>query len=105
MAGLACGEVSPLAWRVLETGADAFMTIDDEAAVDCMRLLADGRFGDDAIVAGQTRGGRPPGLPFARPPPPPRARPPPPPPPPPPPLLPQHPPPPPTHPPPPPPPP
>jgi diaminopropionate ammonia-lyase len=54
MAGLACGEVSPLAWRVLETGADAFMTIDDEAAVDCMRLLADGRFGDDAIVAGES---------------------------------------------------
>jgi diaminopropionate ammonia-lyase len=54
MAGLACGEVSPLAWRVLETGADAFMTIDDEAAADCMRLLADGRFGDDAIVAGES---------------------------------------------------
>ena len=54
MAGLACGEVSPLAWRVLESGADAFMTIDDEAAADCMRLLADGRFGDDAIVAGES---------------------------------------------------
>jgi diaminopropionate ammonia-lyase len=54
MAGLACGEVSPLAWRILETGADAFMTIDDEAAVDCMRLLADGRFGDDAVVAGES---------------------------------------------------
>jgi diaminopropionate ammonia-lyase len=54
MAGLACGEVSPLAWRVLETGAGAFMTIDDEAAADCMRLLADGRFGDDAIVAGES---------------------------------------------------
>jgi diaminopropionate ammonia-lyase len=54
MAGLACGEVSPLAWRILETGADAFMTIDDEAAIDCMRLLADGRFGDDAVVAGES---------------------------------------------------
>jgi diaminopropionate ammonia-lyase len=54
MAGLACGEVSPLAWRILETGGDAFMTIDDEAAVDCMRLLADGRFGDDAVVAGES---------------------------------------------------
>ena len=54
MAGLACGEVSPLAWRILETGADAFMTIDDEAAVDCMRLLADGRFGDDPVVAGES---------------------------------------------------
>jgi len=54
MAGLACGEVSPLAWRILETGADAFMTIDDEAAIDCMRLLADGRFDDDAVVAGES---------------------------------------------------
>ena len=54
MVGLACGEVSLLAWRILETGADAFMTIDDEAAADCMRLLADGRFGDDAIVAGES---------------------------------------------------
>lgn len=54
MAGLACGEVSLLAWRILEPGTDAFMTIDDEAAADCMRLLADGRFGDDAIVAGES---------------------------------------------------
>ena len=54
MAGLACGEVSPLAWQILEIGADAFMTIDDEAAVDCMRLLADGRFGDGAVVAGES---------------------------------------------------
>ncbi|HYZ45081.1 MAG TPA: diaminopropionate ammonia-lyase [Xanthobacteraceae bacterium] len=54
MAGLACGEVSPLAWRILATGADAFMTIDDQAAVDCMRLLAEGRFGDDPVVAGES---------------------------------------------------
>jgi diaminopropionate ammonia-lyase len=54
MAGLACGEVSLLAWRVLDTGADAFMTIDDAAAEDCMRLLADGRFGDDPVVVGES---------------------------------------------------
>jgi diaminopropionate ammonia-lyase len=54
MAGLACGEVSPLAWQILQIGADAFMTIDDDAAVDCMRLLADGRFGDGAVVAGES---------------------------------------------------
>jgi diaminopropionate ammonia-lyase len=52
MAGLACGEVSTLAWRILDAGADAFMTIDDAAAADCMRLLADGRFGDEPVVAG-----------------------------------------------------
>jgi diaminopropionate ammonia-lyase len=54
MAGLACGEVSPLAWQILEMGADAFMTIDDDAAIDCMRLLADGRFGDGAVAAGES---------------------------------------------------
>ena len=54
MGGLACGEVSPLAWRILATGAHAFATIDDEAAADCMRLLAAGRCGDDPIVAGES---------------------------------------------------
>jgi diaminopropionate ammonia-lyase len=54
MAGLACGEVSTLAWRILDAGADAFMTIDDAAAADCMRLLADGRFGDAPVVAGES---------------------------------------------------
>jgi diaminopropionate ammonia-lyase len=54
MAGLACGEVSLLAWQILEAGADDFMTIADKAAVDCMRLLAEGRFGDPPIVAGES---------------------------------------------------
>jgi diaminopropionate ammonia-lyase len=54
MGGLACGEVSPLAWRILATGADAFGTINDEAAADAMRLLAEGRCGDDPIVAGES---------------------------------------------------
>lgn len=54
MAGLACGEVSTLAWRILDVGADAFITIGDEAAAECMRLLADGRFGDPALVAGES---------------------------------------------------
>ena len=38
MAGLSCGEVSPLAWQVLERGADAFITISDEWALDGVRL-------------------------------------------------------------------
>jgi diaminopropionate ammonia-lyase len=54
MAGLACGEVSLLAWKILKIGADDFMTIDDEAAIDCMRLLAEGRHGDPPIVAGES---------------------------------------------------
>ena len=54
MAGLACGEVSILAWRILDIGTDAFMSIGDESAADCMRLLAEGRSGDDPVVAGES---------------------------------------------------
>jgi diaminopropionate ammonia-lyase len=54
MAGLACGEVSILAWRILQAGADGFMTIGDETAADCMRLLAEGRCGDEPVVAGES---------------------------------------------------
>lgn len=53
MAGLACGEPSILAWRVLDHGADAFMTIGDDAAADAMRLLAQlGVVGGESGVAG-----------------------------------------------------
>lgn len=53
MAGLACGEPSTLAWRVLEAGADAFMTIPDEAAAQTMRdLAAVGVVGGESGVAG-----------------------------------------------------
>jgi diaminopropionate ammonia-lyase len=46
--------VSILAWRILDIGTDAFMSIDDESAADCMRLLAEGRAGDDPVVAGES---------------------------------------------------
>lgn len=54
MAGLACGEVSLLAWEILREGANAFMTIEDEAAIFAMRLLADSPFGDQSLVAGES---------------------------------------------------
>lgn len=54
MAGLACGEVSLLAWAILERGADDFLTIADAAAVETMRKLADGAHGGRAIVAGES---------------------------------------------------
>ena len=54
MAGLACGEVSLLAWDILATGANAFCTIPDAAAVDGMRLLASPTGGDPVIVAGES---------------------------------------------------
>lgn len=49
MAGLACGEPSPLAWPELDQAATAFMAIPDAAAADTMRLLA--RHG---VVAGES---------------------------------------------------
>lgn len=54
MAGLACGETSLLAWEILEGGASDFLTVTDEAAAACMRLLADGPYGDPRIVAGES---------------------------------------------------
>ena len=54
MAGLACGETSPLAWRFLQPCVDAFMTIEDDQAVQVMRLLAQGSDKDSPIVAGES---------------------------------------------------
>jgi diaminopropionate ammonia-lyase len=54
MAGLACGEPSLLAWRVLDELADAFLAIPDHAAVATMRLLAEGVAGDPPLVIGES---------------------------------------------------
>lgn len=54
MAGLACGETSPLAWRFLLRSMDVFLTIQDEEAVDAMRVLADGCDGDIPVVSGES---------------------------------------------------
>ncbi len=54
MAGLACGEVSLLAWEILQQGMDDVLTVSDPAAVACMRLLAEGGGGDPPLVAGES---------------------------------------------------
>ncbi len=54
MAGLACGEVSEVAWEILSLGAQHFMTISDDAATSAMRLLASGGAGYAPIVAGES---------------------------------------------------
>ena len=54
MGGLSCGEVSRLAWKILKTGADASLKIHDVRAADTMRLLAEGRYGDAPLVAGES---------------------------------------------------
>ena len=54
MAGLACGEVSQLAWQVLEPLASAAVSVEDRDAVAVMRRLADPLPGDPAVVAGES---------------------------------------------------
>ena len=54
MAGLACGEASPLAWKILESCVDDFMTISDEDAITAMRTLAVGTGADVPLVVGES---------------------------------------------------
>jgi diaminopropionate ammonia-lyase len=54
MGCLACQEVSAPGWKILASGAEAFLTISDEATMDSMRLLAKGVGGDPAMVAGES---------------------------------------------------
>jgi diaminopropionate ammonia-lyase len=54
MAGLACGEVSALAWEILHNGADDFLTLGEEAIPTTMRLLANGYRNDPKIEAGES---------------------------------------------------
>jgi diaminopropionate ammonia-lyase len=56
MAGLACGEVSELAWEILHHGATGAIAIDDAFALEAVRALANPPPGDAAIVAGETGG-------------------------------------------------
>jgi diaminopropionate ammonia-lyase len=54
MAGLACGDVSLLAWEILKDHGDAVMAISDAAAVAMMRRLARPLPGDPPLVAGES---------------------------------------------------
>lgn len=54
MAGLACGETSPLAWKFLQPCVDFFMTIEDDEAVSAMRRIAVGSDRDIPLVAGES---------------------------------------------------
>jgi diaminopropionate ammonia-lyase len=54
MAGLACGEVSPLAWEIVDAGASAYVAVDDRFALAAVRALAFPVPGDPAVVAGET---------------------------------------------------
>ena len=54
MGGLSCGEISPLAWTILKSGVDAFMTVAEERVEPLMRRLAEGCDGDLSVVAGES---------------------------------------------------
>ena len=54
MAGLACGEVSELAWEILGAGTDAAVAVPDSCALAAVRAFADPVAGDPAIVSGET---------------------------------------------------
>ena len=56
MAGLACGEVSDLAWEVLHGGTQVAVALDDAWALEAMRVLATPVAGDPPLVAGETGG-------------------------------------------------
>lgn len=54
MAGLACGETSPLAWRFLQPAVDVFMTVTDAQAAHAMKVLALGSKGDVPVLSGES---------------------------------------------------
>lgn len=54
MAGLSCGEVSLLSWKILERCVDDFITIGDDLVGPTMGLLADGIGGAEPVVAGES---------------------------------------------------
>ena len=56
MAGLACRDPSPAAFKLLSWLASDFVTVPDSFAVDGMRALAAGNEGDIPIVCGESSG-------------------------------------------------
>lgn len=54
MIGMACGEVSLLAWEVLKHIAHSAVAIDDGPAIEMIRLSARGHKGDPPMVMGET---------------------------------------------------
>jgi diaminopropionate ammonia-lyase len=54
MAGLSCGEPSPIAWQILQREASDFVTIPDRVVGPAMRLLAHPVGNDPKIEAGES---------------------------------------------------
>lgn len=56
MAMLECHEPSPVALRVLDRVSNGYMTLEEAAAPEAMRRLANPLPGDPAVVAGESGG-------------------------------------------------
>jgi diaminopropionate ammonia-lyase len=54
MAGLACGEPSPMAWNILRDFTSCYISCDDFVAANGIRILANPLRGDDAVEAGES---------------------------------------------------
>ncbi len=54
MAGLSCGEISLIAWDILSSGTNVFVTLPDDVVGPAMRMLAQGVDSDQPIVAGES---------------------------------------------------
>ncbi|AEV28793.1 diaminopropionate ammonia-lyase family [Sphaerochaeta pleomorpha str. Grapes] len=54
MAGLACGDPSPMAWDILKEDADAFVQVPDYIAAKGMRMYATPLKGDPFIISGES---------------------------------------------------
>ena len=54
MAGLACGEPSPLAWQILRDYADFIVTVPDYVAARGMRMYGVPLKGDPIIISGES---------------------------------------------------
>lgn len=54
MAGLSCGEPSPMAWEILSEEASDFLTMPDSIVAPTVRLLARPENGDPVVEAGES---------------------------------------------------
>ena len=54
MAGLACGEVCPIGWRMLQNVAEDFFSIDESVAAHGMRVLGAPQGRDARVIAGES---------------------------------------------------
>jgi len=54
MAGLSCGDPSPIAWEILKENADCFMKVPDYVAAKGMRVYATPLSGDPFVLSGES---------------------------------------------------